>query len=102
MVGGETVTDARKSLGAVRLRQPTLLLALSLVALFLVIAELLARTSLVHDWLGMPTVGTAHAQFNIKLNLLQEFQRQGPVDCLLLGSSMVARGINSEILDQSF
>lgn len=92
----------RKSLGAIRIANPTFWLACAVLALVLIGSEALARTNLARRWLVTPSVGTNHEQFNVKLELLQQFAQDGPVDCILFGNSVMAQGVDPAILGAAF
>ena len=95
-------SNGRKSLGAIRLRSPTVAVAVALILAVLVSAELLARTELARRWMVTPSVGTTHHSFEIKLEMIEEFARRGPIDCLMIGNSMVAQGINPAAVEQVY
>lgn len=78
-------------------------LALLLLSGFLAICEALARSGLAKAHLPVPSVGSASRQFEIQLARLESrVERQGSVDCIFLGSSMVLRGFNPSAFEASF
>jgi hypothetical protein len=81
----------------------TILLAFILVVLCVGAVELLARTDFVRDRLPAPSLGTGHRQFDVQFaHLTHLVEEEGPVDCILLGNSMIWRGINPEILAEAY
>lgn len=95
-----------KAESSLHLRWPagqTLGWALLLLAGFLTIVEVLARTDLAEARLPVPSVGSASRQFEIQLARLESrVEQQGPVDCIFLGSSMVLRGFIPAVFEASF
>jgi hypothetical protein len=88
-----------------RLRWPfgrTVLLGLLLAAVLAGIAEIAARTDLLHERLPPETVGGGLVQLDRKLVLLRQMiEREGPVDCLFLGSSQVYRSVDPETVEDA-
>src|SRR5713101_2683636 len=72
-------------------------LALALLVLFLVASELTTRTASVRTRLLAPSVGSASRLFELQLARLNALvERQGPVDCIFLGSSLVLMALDPE------
>jgi hypothetical protein len=72
------------------------------VLVFLVLSiglEAFARTSFSHTVFPVRSLGSYHAQFEIKWFKLQQYVKQhGGVDVIILGNSMVNTGIDPDIL----
>jgi hypothetical protein len=88
------------------LRRPSLR-ALGLALAYLLAASLLLegllRLAVARAWMQEPLVGTTVPEFDIKLQLLNQFQQQNQsVDCIVLGSSMVDRGLMPDVLAAQF
>lgn len=65
-------------------------------------AEAAARSSAARAYLVTPVV-SGQAQIAAKLDLLTSLEAQiGPVDCFLVGSSMVLRDIDPEVMAQTY
>src|SRR4051794_37844514 len=66
-------------------------------------SEVLARSAPIQSILVAPSVGSEQYQLGPKLLLLDRLiQRDGPVDCIFIGSSMVLRGIDPEIVSAAY
>ncbi|MGH2536474.1 MAG: hypothetical protein ACRDHL_03680, partial [Candidatus Promineifilaceae bacterium] len=89
-----------------RLRRPvgsTAGLALLLLALFLAAGEALARTPAAQARLATQDWGTNHRQFEFQMDRLTKAAATfGPPECLVLGNSMVWRGLDPAMLATSF
>ncbi len=80
----------------------TVVLGLVLAAAIAGVVELAARNRSLRERLPPETFGGGLVQLDRKLVLLGEMvERQGPVDCLFVGSSQVYRGIDPEIVDRN-
>jgi hypothetical protein len=80
-------------------------LALAFVCLIALAAmlEVLARQNFVQEHLPAPGLGSAHRQFEIQLaNLRERVARDGPVDCIILGSSQTLRAIDPADVETAF
>jgi hypothetical protein len=65
--------------------------------------ELFIRTDFVRSHLTAPTLGSRHGQFEYQLARLERVvERDGPVNCIFLGSSMVWLGIEPETFSQAY
>jgi len=69
-------------------------LAAVLLAAFAGAAEWAARTEAVRRRLGAPGTGSANASFDVALDRLEAAARRGPLDCLVLGSSVAYWGVD--------
>ncbi|MGE5464185.1 MAG: hypothetical protein ACM3PS_12565, partial [Syntrophothermus sp.] len=75
---------------------------LSMIVAWLLIAELIARTSLGYS-LPPPSVGVDSFELDTKLYYLEQSIRQnGPLDCLILGDSMTNNGIDPRVLEEAY
>ena len=73
----------------------TFWIALAFLLVFVVIAEWITRLESFQAPLTPPKMGSRHYQLGHKLALLDaEVKRNGPIDCVLVGSSMVDVGFN--------
>ena len=99
----EAVQPSQETASVLRLHWPfggTLLLGLFLTVVLAGVAEISARTEALQRRLPPETVGGGLVQLDQKLVFLREMiDREGPVDCLFLGSSQVYRSIDPEIVD---
>lgn len=78
-------------------------LALLLFSLLFGGFELFVRTEFVESRLNTPTIGSRHGQFENKLARLDRVvKRDGPVDCIFLGSSLVWLGVEPETFSQAY
>jgi hypothetical protein len=81
----------------------TLWLTLTMLFVFSGIAEMLVRTEFFQTPLTPPKMGSSHYQLGHKLALLDaEIKRNGPVNCLMLGSSMTDASMNPEIFQDAY
>lgn len=80
----------------------TLALAAVILAAVVALIEAALRVPAVRSRLPAPSVGSNHMYFEIALDRLDEFAREGPVDCVFLGSSLVLRGINPAIFGEAY
>jgi len=81
----------------------TLGLAVIILIVFLALMEILARTKTIQTILPTPSIGSGHKNLDVKLDGLRKLvEKEGPVDCIFIGSSMVLRGIDPEIFQQAF
>ncbi|MBI1813992.1 MAG: hypothetical protein HYR72_03360 [Deltaproteobacteria bacterium] len=88
-----TVAGARLRVGWSVLRTPAL--ACTLLAAWLAAVEVVARTDTVRAWLPAPSVGSTNRQFEVQLSRLDRFaEREGAIDSLFIGSSVVCRAID--------
>lgn len=81
----------------------TIALSIFIFLLLVGAAELIARTESFQSFLADPTMGSRHYQLGRKLARLNaSIHNEGPVDCLIIGSSMVDVGFNPEIFQEGF
>jgi hypothetical protein len=82
----------------------TMTLAGSVVALifFAALAEMAARAPFVRRSLPAPHLGIGYWFLDLKLDRLQRFSEQGPVDVLFTGHSTVDAGIDPQAFNRSF
>lgn len=81
----------------------TLLLAALILAAAMVILEILARSNFVQRRVPFQAYGSNHIQFEMQMANLETFVSQhGAPDCLILGNSQSLRGVDPEILMQSY
>jgi hypothetical protein len=86
-----------------KISSKTLWLTLVLLLVFGGIAEAVVRTELFQAPLTPPKMGSSHYQLGHKLAWLDaEIERNGPVDCLMLGSSMTDASMNPEIFEDAY
>jgi hypothetical protein len=78
----------------------TILAAAAILALILGACEVGARIEPVRAGLVTPVV-SGQEQIAAKLDLLDTMARQGPIDCVFVGSSMVLQDINPEVVSQA-
>jgi hypothetical protein len=88
-----------------RLSRPfgfTLLLTLAVLVLLIALLEGLARLPWVET--HVPTaIGSAHPDINTKFGELDALlKREGRIDCIFVGSSMVRRGIDISVFAQAY
>lgn len=70
-------------------------LALLFLVVLLAAGELLARLEPFQSHMAAPRLGSPHRQFEIQMHRLETlYQREGRVDCIFLGNSMVWRGFD--------
>lgn len=72
----------------------TFLLTLGLLLLIGGIGEWMTRLPIFQSPLTPPRLGSRHSQLGHKLMLLDTAQRQGPVDCIAIGSSIIDVGFD--------
>ena len=81
----------------------TLELILVLLLIFSGVAEGIMRTEFFQTPLTPPKMGSSHYQLGHKLAWLDaETKHNGPVDCIMLGSSMTDAGMNPEIIQNAY
>jgi hypothetical protein len=81
----------------------TLLLTLAFFPLLLGVFEIFSRTLLAAPSLPPPSVGSTSPEFEIKIERLNDWiARNGPIDCILLGSSAMNGGIDPVALSQAY
>ena len=81
----------------------TLLWTVLFLAGVFFISEFLARTDLVKKFTPNESLGTFHAQFEIKWFRLQQFVIENDgVDVIILGSSLANTGIDPDIMAQTY
>ena len=79
------------------------LMTLVMLFVFSGIAESVVRTEFFQAPLTSPKMGSSHYQLGHKLAWLDaEIKRNGPVDCLMLGSSMTDASMNPEIFESAY
>jgi len=97
-------TENRES--TLRLRKPsgkTLGLAVIVLVVFIALMETLARNDTIQSIFPSPSIGSGHKNIDFKLEGLKKLtEKEGPVDCIFLGSSLVLRSIDPEIFQQVF
>jgi hypothetical protein len=75
----------------------TLLLTIISAILFFGVLEIVVRLDVFQSQLTAPRMGSGHYQVGQKLAYLdREVQKNGPIDCIAIGSSMVDVGFNPE------
>ena len=101
----EAVQPGQVTASVLRLHWPfggTVLLGLLFAAAIAGAAELASRAEALVGRLPAETVGGGLVQLDRKLAFLRELiGREGPVDCLFLGSSQVYRSVDPEIVDSA-
>ena len=78
---------------------------LTLAVLFMLtgVGELIVRTEFFQAPLTPPHLGSSHYQLGHKLAWLDaETKRNGPVDCIMLGNSMVARAFDPDVFQNTY
>jgi hypothetical protein len=81
----------------------TLLLGVVFLVVTVILLELAARSRLAGSYLPAPSKGINHRYIDLKLSLLQRvIEEEGPVDCIFMGTSMVAAGIEPVSFSQSY
>jgi hypothetical protein len=84
--------------GTLRLQHPlgkTLILAVVFLLSLIIAGEIVTRSDAFQHQFARPTWGSRHRQFEIQLDRLNYLiDREGSVDCIFLGNSMVMRGID--------
>jgi hypothetical protein len=69
----------------------------------LVLVELFFRLNFVQDHLSAASIGSRQRQLEIQFARLDRLvEKQGPVDCIFLGNSMVWLGVNPQVVTQVF
>ena len=95
--------EDRKTLQLTYIPWRTLIFSLVLIVIIFGIAEGITRIPAIQEKLPPPSVGSYHRVFEIRLDLLNEFvEENGDVDCIFMGSSMVAAGINPDVFNQEY
>jgi hypothetical protein len=81
----------------------TIALSILLIFIFIGFCESLMRLDSIQNILPIPSVGSTHRQFELHLAQLEQYvEKKGSIDCIILGSSMVYRGIDPEKLSQAY
>ena len=81
----------------------TFWLAFILLIGFVGVSEWIARTEIFHAILTPPPMGSRHYQLGNKLSILNAaIKENGPVDCIMIGSSMVDVGFNPASFQNSY
>jgi hypothetical protein len=81
----------------------TLVLALALFGLLIALGETLVRTKVFRAHVVANARGGQHRQFELQLGRLETIEaRDGAVDCILLGNSMVWMGFDPEAFSQAY
>jgi hypothetical protein len=66
-------------------------------------AEWIARSDVFQAPLTPPKMGSPHYQLGHKLTLLEaEVRKNGPVDCIMVGSSMIDRGFDADAFQNAY
>jgi hypothetical protein len=80
-----------------------IILFICFLAIFFASCELLARTTWVEKSLLTRSLGNHHYQFEIKWFRLQDFvKKNGGVDVIILGSSLVNTGVDPDVMAEEF
>jgi hypothetical protein len=80
-----------------------IMLALPMFFFLVGAAETIARTETFQEYLADPAMGSRHYQLGRKLARLNAvINKEGPVDCLIIGSSMVDVGFDPEIFQEGY
>lgn len=91
---------------SIQLKRPYLATALRtavLLLLFSTVCEVLCRTTFIQQHLPLPSRGSGHKNFDLKVAALDRFQTKHPhIDCIYLGNSRVNRSIDPEVVDKTF
>jgi hypothetical protein len=78
-------------------------LSLFLLFLFVGIAEWITRLDFFQTPMTPPKLGSRHYQLGHKLALLDtEVEKNGPIDCIMVGSSMVDVGFNPDFFQSGY
>jgi hypothetical protein len=81
----------------------TLLLALTLALALIAALEILARQNFARAYLPTQGLGSGHRQFEIQLARARaRAERDGHIDCILLGNSQVMRGIDPAVVEANY
>ena len=81
----------------------TLWLTFIILLFFLGIAEWMTRLEVFQRYLTPPRLGSRHSQLGYKLSLLNaEVGKNGPVDCIMVGSSTVDVGFDPEAFQKAY
>lgn len=92
---------AKLALSARSLGTPAL--AALLLAVAVCAGERAARSDAVRGRLPVPGIGTFHRQLDVELTKLDDFVRhEGPLDCLVVGSSVVYRGVDPTVVSDVY
>ncbi len=79
-----------------------LLGALLLICAVWLGGEGLIRLGMKFDLWRAPLLGTANAELDIKIQMLDQISLENPVDCIFLGSSQLDTAINPAVFSQAF
>ena len=78
-------------------------LTLIMLLLFIGIGEFIVRTEFFQSPLTPPQLGSSHYQLGHKIAWLDaDIKRNGPIDCLIIGNSIVGRAFNPEIFQDAY
>jgi len=92
--------------GTLCLQRPfgqTVVLAFMILLILLGVAEFVARLDTFQALLIEPTMGSRHYQLGRKLVRLDALSKhEGPIDCLIIGSSMVDGGFDPQAFDEGY
>jgi len=95
-----------KSSRTLRLKRPfgtTFVLSIAILACLVIAGELLLRWGAVQSRLPFPSYGNHNRSLDVKLHLLERMvRREGPPDCLFLGSSLVNTDIDPEAFTEAY
>lgn len=81
----------------------TFWLTLMMLLVFIGIAEGIVRTEFFQAPLTPPQLGSSHYQLGHKFAWLNaEIKRNGPIDCIMLGNSIVGRAFNPEVFQNAY
>jgi hypothetical protein len=81
----------------------TLRLSLVFLMLFLGTGEVIVRTHWFHSHVVPMSWGSRHSQFELQLGRLETMvARDGPIDCLMIGSSMVWHGFDPQAFGAAY
>ena len=83
--------------------EKTLWITLILLILLFGAAEWIARQESFQKILTPPKMGSGHYQLGHKLSLLDiATQKSGPIDCIMVGSSMVDTGFDPDVFQEAY
>jgi hypothetical protein len=81
----------------------TLCLTLVMLLIFIGVGEMIVRTEFFQLPLTPPQLGSSHYQLGHKFAWLHaEIKRNGPIDCIMLGNSIVGRAFNPEVFQNAY
>jgi hypothetical protein len=100
---GAPAAPGRVTLDATRRAPRELVRVLAAVALLAALLEALARSDVIRDHLLTPGFGTATRELDLQLaGLARAIRDGGPVDCVVLGSSVVMTGVDPDRVAASY